>query len=197
MRNIVLLFLIALTFSACKESEREKLLYQVHKWQNKTILFPNNMLLTSYKKDTVITQYWEKFYPYTILNYVDTTGCISCRLQLSRWKSLIKELQTNYPDKVNCLMVFYSNQKRRLIKILQNNEFESFVFMDDSNTLNRMNNFMQEEDFHTFLLDENNKVKAIGNPVLNPKIRNLYLSIISDGKAPLTSKYPLTEVPLG
>lgn len=194
MKNIISLFLISLTALSCKESEDKKLLRQVREWQGKTILFPDSMPLTSYGEDTVITQYRKKLYPYTILNYVDTIGCVSCRLQLSRWKSLIKELQTDYPDKVNCLMVFYSNQKRRFIKYLQNNEFDSFVFMDDTDTLNKMNNFLQGEDFRTFLLDENNKVKALGNPVLNPKIRNLYLSIISDGKAPITSKRPLAEV---
>ena len=33
---------------------------------------------------------------------------------------------------------------------------------------------------HTFLLDEHNKVLAIGNPMHNPKIKELYMNIIFD-----------------
>ena len=32
--------------------------------------------------------------------------------------------------------------------------------------------------FQTFLLNRNNKVLAIGNPIHNPKIRELYVKII-------------------
>ena len=32
--------------------------------------------------------------------------------------------------------------------------------------------------FQTFLLNKNNKVMAIGNPILNPKIKELYMKII-------------------
>ena len=32
--------------------------------------------------------------------------------------------------------------------------------------------------FQTFLLDKDNKVKAIGNPVHNPKIKELYMKIL-------------------
>lgn len=33
-------------------------------------------------------------------------------------------------------------------------------------------------NFQTFLLDKNKKIVAIGNPVLNPKIKDIYLNII-------------------
>ena len=45
--------------------------------------------------------------------------------------------------------------------------------------------------FHTFLLDKDNKVLAIGNPVLNPKVKELYLRIIR-GDAPSASSRAVT-----
>jgi len=33
----------------------------------------------------------------------------------------------------------------------------------------------KDERFHTFLLDENNKVILVGYPVNNPKLKELYL----------------------
>ena len=37
-------------------------------------------------------------------------------------------------------------------------------------------------NFQTFLLDRNNRVIAIGNPIYNPKVKELYLKIIKGGK---------------
>lgn len=37
-------------------------------------------------------------------------------------------------------------------------------------------------NFHTFLLDKDNKVLAIGNPIHNPKVKELYLKIIQGEK---------------
>ena len=37
-------------------------------------------------------------------------------------------------------------------------------------------------NFQTFLLDRNNRVIAIGNPIYNPKVKELYLKIIKGEK---------------
>lgn len=36
--------------------------------------------------------------------------------------------------------------------------------------------------FHTFLVDKDHKVLAVGDPVLNPKVKDLYLKIIKGGE---------------
>ncbi len=48
--------------------------------------------------------------------------------------------------------------------------------MQDS--LNVLNHFPSETAFQTFLLDKDNKVVAIGNPIHNSKVKDLYLKII-------------------
>ena len=45
-----------------------------------------------------------------------------------------------------------------------------------------MNRFPSDMTFQTFLLDKDNKVVAMGNPVLNPKIKDLYLGVIEGEK---------------
>ena len=62
-------------------------------------------------------------------------------------------------------------------------------------SLNRMNNFLHEEHLCTFLLDKNDKIIAIGNPILNYNVKKMYLDIIS-GKTVLSSydKQLLTDV---
>ena len=70
----------------------------------------------------------------------------------------MEELDSLYPTRVTCLMVFNPKGKRKLIKHLKNNQFNYFVYIDERDTLNRMNKFLNEEDFGTFLLDKNDKI---------------------------------------
>lgn len=196
MRLIMFLFVTVFLIS-CKQSRQDRIEYLVNEWSGKTIRFPNNMCLTSYSNDTVLVQFIREKLPYTILNYVDTLGCISCKLQLPRWKEMIREIDSMYPQRVNCLMVFNPQEKRRFIQYLKNNQFDSFVYIDENDSLNLLNNFSQNEHFHTFLLDKDDKIIAIGNPILKPRVRELYFDIIS-GKSVASSvdKEALTVVSL-
>ena len=197
MTRLVRLIFIAILLLSCKESKQNRIARLVNEWNGKIIQFPDSMCLTSYRNDTAIVKYIREQTPYTILNYVDTIGCVSCRLQLPRWKTMMEELDSLYPNKVTCLMVFNPQGKRKLIKHLRNNQFNYFVYIDEMDILNRMNKFLNEEDFGTFLLDKNDKIVAIGNPVLKPRVRDLYFHIIS-GKMVVSSvdKEALTVVSL-
>ena len=42
---------------------------------------------------------------------------------------------------------------------------------------------IRDRDFQTFLLNENNNVVAVGNPIYNNKVRDLYLKILSNNKS--------------
>lgn len=42
-----------------------------------------------------------------------------------------------------------------------------------------LNEFPKNASFQTFLLDEKNKVLAVGNPINNVKVKELYLDVIS------------------
>lgn len=100
------------------------------------------MYLTSYGNDSIQMRFGKESSYYTILNYVDAIGCMSCRLQLPRCKEMISELDSFDPQRVSCLMVFYPKAKKQLIKHLRNNQFAYFVFIDEKDTLNRMNRFL-------------------------------------------------------
>jgi len=60
--------------------------------------------------------------------------------------------------------------------------FDYPVFIDIKGTINDLNHFPQAAQYQCFLLDKDNKVLMIGNPVMNSKIRELYKSQILGGK---------------
>ncbi len=197
MTRLVSLIFIAILLLSCKESEQDRIARFVNEWNGKIIQFPDSICLTSYTSDTVMTKFERDNFSYTILNYVDTIGCVSCRLQLLKWKEMMEELDSIYPNRVGCLMIFYPKEKKKIIKHLRSNQFDYFVYIDENDTINKMNGFLNEENFSTFLLDKNDKIIAIGNPVLRPAVKDLYFHIIS-GKTDVLSvdKEALTVVSL-
>ena len=62
-------------------------------------------------------------------------------------------------------------------------------------TFDALNHFPTNMTFQTFLLDKDNKVIAIGNPILNPMVKELYLEKLTgvQGSKPKTMQ---TEVSL-
>lgn len=154
--RLVGLFFVAILLFSCKEAEKDRIIRLVNEWEGKTIYYPDKMTLISYETDSVITTCNRVKSHYTILNYVDSMGCISCNL----------------------------------IKLLQQVHFNYFVYIDETDTLNRINKFLKDENFQTFLLDKDNRIVAIGNPVHNPRVKDLYLKIIT-GESPLASKKKL------
>ena len=69
---------------------------------------------------------------------------------------------------------------RDLLLLLCSQSFDIPVCIDRNDSFNKLNHFPSNAMLQTFLLDEHNKVLAIGNPMHNPKIKELYMNIIFD-----------------
>ena len=176
---IVLLFLCA-----CKKDGRLQTTRQiVAEWTGKEIKFPDNVPCYVFAKDTLLELCDDCFHKeYKILLYVDSTGCSNCRLKLFDWKQLIEEAEGLFPDKVGFLLFFQPKNLNEIDYLFVRDLFYYPVFMDTNDEINRLNHFPQAEQYQCFLLNSDNKVLAIGNPVLNLKIWELYKSQITGGK---------------
>ncbi|MDR3266230.1 MAG: hypothetical protein LBT24_01490, partial [Tannerella sp.] len=67
---------------------------------------------------------------------------------------------------------------KEIKQLLKQNGFIYPVFIDIDNKIFALNNFPKEQEYQCFLLDKDNKVVMVGNPVLNPAIWKLYKKII-------------------
>ena len=94
------------------------------------------------------------------------------------------------------LFFFAPQNKEGLLHELRINRFDYPMNIDRNDSLEILNSFPKEIAFQTFLLDKDNKVLAIGNPVLNPKVKDLYLRIIrgESPQAPSDAGTPVTTV---
>lgn len=181
-KNILLsvsIFFLTGLFIGCKENKQKKEITRiVQEWQSKEVIFPANMIFTKYGKDTI--EYEMPLSSYKILMYVDSIGCTSCKLQLHKWKEFIQEVDSLTYGAVPVIFVFHPKDLREISYLLKRDGIDIPVYIDVEDKLNAINLFPAHQEFQTFLLDDKNKVVFIGNPVLNLRVKDMYLSEITN-----------------
>ena len=178
MRPLDLIILLLTIFlSACQDKQKEIITLLVKEWQGKKILFPENMVFTRFASDT--TNFVIPTSDYKVLVFVDSIGCTSCKLQLSRWKEFIRYTDSISQKNIPFLFFFQFDDQWEIHSLLIRENFDKPICLDRSDSLNQLNHFPKDIRFQVFLLDKNNKVVVIGNPVHNPNVKELYLEEIS------------------
>lgn len=161
----------------------------------KEILFPEKITYTRFLEDTI--DFRTQNSQFKVLVYVDSTGCIGCKLQLPKWKTFISEIDSLAKSYTPFIFVFQSQNYDDLKTILKRSNFDYPVYTDAKGKFNRLNHFPDDNMFHTFLLDENNHIKVIGNPIHNLSVQELFLREISKNihseKEPLTTLASLMD----
>lgn len=114
--------------------------------------------------------------------YIDSVGCTACKLKLSRWKTFISQIDS-IPNK-NISYVFYFMPKS-IIEVqclLKQCDFKVPVCIEKKDEINKLNNFPDNIMFQTFLLNKENEVVLIGNPIHNDAVKKLYIETIRKKK---------------
>jgi hypothetical protein len=171
------ILLVSILLSCNQKKDKQKADKILTEWLGKSIKFPNNMLLSIYEKDTLIPDFLSK--PYKVLLYVDSSGCASCKLKLSDWQKIIGETNSTMKNKLSFVFSFQPRSNDELVYLFHCDRFNYPVFIDKTNEMNNLNHFPEDETYQCFLLDSTNKVIAVGNPIRNPKVWNLYKQIIT------------------
>ena len=190
MKSVYFLLLL-LTLTSCKDSQKRKISNLVNEWDGKEIVFPSSSVFMVQAKDTV--DFPINNTDYKIVAYVDSVGCMSCKLQLPRWKDFISEIDSLTGYFIPFVFYFHPKDINELRYITRRDNFEYPICIDIEDKFNSLNHFPDKMEFQTFLIDINNKVVAIGNPIHNPKVKELYCKILR-GKDSEISKIAMTEV---
>lgn len=123
---------------------------------------------------------------YKVLIYVDSLGCTSCKLQLNKWKELVAYTDSVTNGTIPFLFVFHPKDRKEISYLLKREGIKFPVCIDTNDALNKLNKFPADMTFQTFLLDRNNKVTVLGNPIHNLAIKELYLKQITGKDSPTT-----------
>ena len=71
-----LCFLMALC--SCKETKEQQISRLIHEWEGRTIVYPAGMTFSVLGKDSAGYSFPQN--EYTIMTYVDSVGCTSCKI---------------------------------------------------------------------------------------------------------------------
>ena len=110
MKFTTFIFLLLVTTS-CQNSGRKQIEQLVEEWTNREILLPEKPVFTRLTTDTV--SYTIPPARHKIIVFVDSVGCISCKLQLPRWKEFMHDVDSLSDGNVPFVFFFQTKDVRQ------------------------------------------------------------------------------------
>ena len=152
-----------------------------NEWYQKRIVLPDSIVFTKMATDTVDYSINTKC---KIFLYIDSTGCTICKMKILEWTAFLTDLADIAGDKVSHLFVINPPDNKTTIREIKSSltagYFDFPIYLDYADSINKLNHFPTDERFRCFLLDENDHVVLIGNPLHNQRFRELYLKTICE-----------------
>lgn len=93
MNRILYISLSVILFISCGNKDREILVKLMQEWKGREILYPNDMHFFMQGRDTLNA---DSICMYKIITYIDSIGCMSCKLGLSQWQDFYVNLYKEY-----------------------------------------------------------------------------------------------------
>lgn len=93
MNRILYISLSVILFISCGNKDREILVKLMQEWKGREILYPNDMHFFMQGRDTLNA---DSICMYKIITYIDSIGCMSCKLGLSQWQDFLVILEDFY-----------------------------------------------------------------------------------------------------
>lgn len=181
MKKIVPVIFSCLLIAFCGCSHREQDAREaVTEWIGKTLVIPEN-IQPEVQGDPVDYDFSDC--DYVIINYINSSGCTSCKLKFSDWNAVMNELSAIDPSSnVGLLIIANTRERGKIKQIARRDSFYHPVIIDKSG-LFEANNISKSKSnmINTWLVDNNFHICAVGNPVNNPHVKELYKKFISGG----------------
>lgn len=173
--GLILFFCVACSDRSQQIAKEMKIL------QSKVIRLPLKGLVM--QQSTVLHEIEANKQDLKLVIYTDSVGCTSCAInQINLWNSFI-----DYAERFNNQLRFYfifSPVRKDLNSIklaIANSLFDYPVVLDTLKEFEKLNPHLpKNRSFHTFLLDENNKVILVGNPMHNKRIEEMFYKIVEE-----------------
>ena len=163
---VLIVSFLGTLISACVNKKEQ----YVKQWYGKTIQFPDSMTFKRHARDKCFFDY--RGGRYKVLILLGNVECISCRLKIDDWQRFIQDVDTTVLG-VNYIFIMNPVYQRELYTILKLHEFSIPVCVDNNEDIRLLNN-MPLNTSHVFLLDQQNRIICVGNPITNRHIRELY-----------------------
>ena len=175
--RIILAIVTILLFISCNNNR--VLVKDVEKFIDQQIILPFDWNAVLKGKDVILNGFVDV--PIKLVVWYDSLVCGSCEVKrMFEWNDI-----TAYADSLNQwfrIVFLFTPKKENVYTVNYSLKAERFgypVFIDENASFAKQNNRLpKNRQLHSFLLDKNNRVVMVGNPLRNPMLWNLYKSTI-------------------
>jgi len=166
-------FLMVLATSSCKYKTENNIKEEVMHYMGKKIELPN--IKQTLYQDSLL-QVYDKLKDNEKLKVVTLLwgDCHSCLADIKKWNELYQHISNN--KKVNLHYYLFTSD----IDFFRENYYNSTIYdfhllLDPENQYLIKNNLpLNNKLYQTFLLDSNNKIILVGNPIYSIELMELY-----------------------
>lgn len=183
MRYLFFIFSLVccILFTACNDS-KNKMQDNVRQMQSTPISMPYNNM-ECWVEDSISSIELCKKAKLKLVHYVDSVQCTTCYLRnvVQYEKLFLLEQESNFKF-INVFVITPGPKtKRMLLSDYKAKLLPQVLFVDTARVFSKKNKTIpSEEMYHTFLLNENDSVILVGNPVIYPKIAKLFYSTVKE-----------------
>ncbi len=175
--------LLLLIFSSCngRKSKIERNIENLYRTQ--VILHLDSMQCMQNGKETISDDMINEF---KMVVLADSNSCTPCMYRsLYRWNEISESVLKARAD-VGFVFIFQPSKSSRVFlyhEMLQPNIFKEKVYIDTTGIFLRDNPDIPAENlYHTFVLDSDNRIVMVGNPMQNEKLKELFMKTITKNK---------------
>ena len=176
--SVPYIFLATLLALVACRSDKDRMAEIVEEWQGREIVFPE--VMTDFQTGDTIDLSDSDF---TILTYVDSAGCTSCKMRLALWNDFLYSLDSIANNQVKFLMVIdkgaYESELRALLKRY---DFKHNVYLDSVSYFGKNYAFSKQSALNTLLLDGKKRIVVLGNPLYSEAMNRMYKDLSSGKK---------------
>ena len=179
MKNIFIIINIILLVSCF--SQQQQYVQEIKNLQSEIIQLPVKGLVIQQQK--IECFHVDKPNILKLVVYADSLECTVCAINhINSWKPLINYAK-RFDDRLRFCFIF-SPQKKDLFDtklLIVRQMFDYPILLDTLREFEKLNPHLpKNRAFHTFLLDENNNVILVGNPLHNKKIEEMFYKIVEE-----------------
>ena len=110
-------------------------------------------------------------------------GCTSCNLKLREWSDMYETAFNQImPDKISIVILFDGKDAEDMLMIIKIAQWEMPVFWDRDKVISSSRPFPKQPRKRCMLLDEENKVAIVGNPVYSRSVYELYIETLAKSR---------------
>lgn len=178
MRKILLLYCVFIVGCSPRSIEEEVLSFI-----DKTICFPDSMTVIQNEIITSNSLILNDLYPIKLILYYSPNRCTPCIIgRLKDYERIFDlEVENQFSPQIILASKEKTHEYKALISELKMQSLQFPVYIDKYDEFRRLNPCLPKNmNLHAFLLDKNNKVVLVGNPLINEAMWALFKSTLEN-----------------